>query len=724
MTKQSVKTELFYNGVWNDVTASPGVFTDTITIRQGLGDESGGFRPCQITGRLNNADDRFRTSNPLSPLYGLAGRNTPMRVSVGGTVRGIAEASSWSCDQTQDFRQTPPRGMAWTDVTAGGVLQRVSQWTQPLRSALYRYVALSGVTPGEWWPMEDVSGSSAAVSAAGGPSMTPVTAVRYTLPDGTPIPPGGAPDFARGAGIAGSAALPNFQGGGTLSTPIRSDTYNGYAIDWVMQFQAGTDEAGTSSADVLSWRENGTYVHFTVNVTKGHVDVLHANATDDATLASTGKASAAFDVYDGTPHHFRYQVRQSGGNYLAELRIDSALWATADNFVPGMTGTVGRPTYIEWNPGEVQGNYMPIAVGHLIIWKSGQIGGQPAVFSALNGWAGERTSNRFARLCLEEGITRFISNSFAESMPMGPQRPDTLANLLKEIVTTEDGLLYDNGNSLALFFVCRADRMNQTPVLTLTPADFPALPREVTDDLGVANVVTASQRDGGDATATDDDGPLGTQAPPAGIGEVKQTADVSLFDPDDDLEQVANWYLRRGTVNLPRYPELTLDLDARPGIVSAVNAVAVGSVIQITGLREYTIRLHVLGWTETIGGFTRTITFICAPDRQFHTQPLDTGRLGAAATQLNGSLTTTDTALTLKMSDVNEQWRTGNNAVPILVAGEQITLGTVGAVSGTGPWTQAVTGCTRSVNGIVKTHAAGEAVTVVGTIRLGLQETS
>lgn len=724
MSKQSVKVELFYNGVWNDVTSSPGVFVDTITVRQGMGDESGGFRPCQITGQLDNTDDRFRTSNPLSPLYGIAGRNTPIRVSVGGTIRGIAESSSWSCDQTQDFRQTPRRGMAWADVTAGGVLQRVSQWTQPLRSALYRYVALSGVTPGEWWPMEDVSGSSGAVSAAAGNPMTPVTAVRYTLPDGTPIPPGGAPDFARGAGVGGSAPLANFQGGGTLSAPIRTDTYNGYAVDWVMQFQAGTDAGGTSSADVLSWRENGTYVHFTVNVTKGHVDVLHANPTDDAALASTGKASAAFDVYDGTPHHFRYQVRQNGGSYLAQLLIDSAVYATAVNFAGGMVGTVGRPTYIEWNPGEVQGNYMPIAAGHLIVWKSGQIGGQPAVFNALNGYAGERAANRFGRLCGEEGIPYSVSTGSAKSMTMGPQRPDTLSNLFKEIAITDDALLFDYGLDLRLFLLCRADRMNQAPALTLTPADFPALPREVTDDLAVANVVTASQRDGGDATATDSTGPLGTQAPPAGIGQVKQTAEVSLYDPGDDLEQVANWYLRRGTVNLPRYPELTLDLDARPGIVSAVNAITVGSVIQITGLREYTIRLHVLGWTETIGAFSRSITFTCAPDRQFHTQPLDTGRLGAAATTLNGSLTTTDTALTLKMTDVNEQWRTGNNAVPILVAGEQITLGTVAAVSGSGPWTQAVTGCTRSVNGIVKTHAAGDPVTVVGAIRLGLQETT
>jgi hypothetical protein len=53
-----------------------------------------------------------------------------MRVKVGGTVRGVVEASSWAADQTQDFRATPRRGKAWVDVEGGGLLQRVGQWTE------------------------------------------------------------------------------------------------------------------------------------------------------------------------------------------------------------------------------------------------------------------------------------------------------------------------------------------------------------------------------------------------------------------------------------------------------------------------------------------------------------------------------------------------------------------------------------------------------------------
>lgn len=704
--------ELFYDGVWHDIAATNDVYDDPIVIKRGQSDEGSAFRPCSIVCSLANDDDRYRTSNPMSALYGKAGRNTPVRVKVGGTVRGTAEAASWAADQTQDFRQSPPRGKAWVDLEGGGLLQRLGQWSQPLRSALYRYVALSGVTPAEWWPMEDVDGSSVATSASGGNAMVPVTAVRYTLPDGSVLPPGGTPKFADGKGITGSAGLPSFQGGGTLSAPVRSATFDGYAIDWVMQFQAGTDEGGTTSADVLSWRESGTYVHFTVNVIKGFVTVFHANAADDATLTSTGSATAALDVYDGAAHHFRYQVVQGAGFSSAGLYIDSALYATGQNFVhPGfdMPGTVGQPTSIEWNPGEDRGDYLPIAAGHLIIWASGQVGGQPAVFNALNGYAGERTAYRLGRLLTEEDLPYFVSVGFDESAPMGPQRPDTLPNLLKEIVDTEDGLLFDLGDDVRVQFVCRFDRYNQTPALELTPTDLPALPREVTDDLDVHNVVTAKQRDGGDATARDDTGPLGTQASPAGVGEYQQSVGVNIAD-EAGLPQVANWWLRRGTVNLPRFPQLTIDLNAKPGLIAAVEAVEVGSVITIDGFREDLIRLDVLGWTETIGTHTRTVTFVCAPDQQFDVAIQDGDKRQESYTStLNASYNSTVTTMVVRFTVLADQWSQVNEPFDWIVAGERITVTSMGAVTGSGPWTQTAT-VTRSVNGVVKAQTSGTPV--------------
>ena len=100
---------LYYDGSWHDLVSDDDVLAHTpLVIRRGQGDESTAPRPAQVSAVLANDDDRYRTSNPESPLYGKAGRNTPMDVTVGGNQRAKVEASSWACDQTQDFRRSPP----------------------------------------------------------------------------------------------------------------------------------------------------------------------------------------------------------------------------------------------------------------------------------------------------------------------------------------------------------------------------------------------------------------------------------------------------------------------------------------------------------------------------------------------------------------------------------------------------------------------------------------
>lgn len=74
--------ELKYSGVWNDVTTY-GLSRQSIGIRRGLRDEGSSADPSTCSLQLNNVDGRFSPRNPRSPLYGLIGRNTQMRVRVG-----------------------------------------------------------------------------------------------------------------------------------------------------------------------------------------------------------------------------------------------------------------------------------------------------------------------------------------------------------------------------------------------------------------------------------------------------------------------------------------------------------------------------------------------------------------------------------------------------------------------------------------------------------------
>lgn len=79
------------------------------------------------------------------------------------------------------------------------------------------------------------------------------------------------------------------------------------------------------------------------------------------------------------------------------------------------------------------------------------------------------------------------------------------------------------------------------------------------DDLGRTNVVTASRRDGSQATISDDTGPLGTAA----IGSYKTQVDINP-STDEVLRYHAHYHLVLGTDPDPRYPQVMVQLTDRP----------------------------------------------------------------------------------------------------------------------------------------------------------------
>ena len=74
--------ELWYDDRWNDITPDVDV-SQGITIRRGRDDHQSSPSPASCRLTLINRDGRYSARNPLSPLYGKIGRNTPVRVRVG-----------------------------------------------------------------------------------------------------------------------------------------------------------------------------------------------------------------------------------------------------------------------------------------------------------------------------------------------------------------------------------------------------------------------------------------------------------------------------------------------------------------------------------------------------------------------------------------------------------------------------------------------------------------
>lgn len=691
---QPLGLDLYYSGAWQDVVRDDDVLTDPpVVITRGQGDEGAAPRPAAVSARLANDDDRYRTANPESPLYGLAGRNTPMRVSVGDSVRAVVEATGWASAETRDFRRTPRRGKAWTDLTGGGLLERINQWSKPLRSPLTRqsatYSSLLGL-----WPLEDGRDASVLSQVVEG-----VAAGTY----------GGTVTLDSETRPGGAAATVQMGSDGYLSGVFADTTASG----WQITFSAKLPSLpGSGTKLVLFWWTDsiGRKWYWEVNNTDFGWRILDR---DGAVLDSS---TVGYDIY--SPDHWvRYRVRATVS--AGTLTYEPSWYLEGSDVAVGITGSFAATSTGKLLSWRIDGNSYTDGAwfGNVFAVDDSSLDlvGDYDITQAFNGYAGETAAARFTRLTGELGIASSVVGTAADSMPMGAQPSDTLPNLLKEIANTEDGLIYDARDAIELVFRTRVSRYNQTPALALYVTDLPARPEEVTDNLDSHNIVTASQRDGASVTVSDDTGPLGTQAPPDGIGEYRQTVDVNVADQAHTLPGVATWWLYRGTVDLPRYPQVPLNLAAMPAeLIADVEAVDVGDVITISGYRENVIRLYVLGYTEKIGTTGRVITFTCAPDQQFQGGTYDDGvsRYDSASSTLKTALTTTATSATFTTANPSDVWSTTDTPYDVMISGQRCTVTVMGAASlVSGSYDQAAT-LLRGVNGISKALPAGAAIHV------------
>lgn len=694
MPSNDVTLEVFYDGAWHDLVTSDQVLADqAITITRGDGAESAAFRPASLIASLDNTDDVYRPSNPESPLYGLVGRNTPLRVSVDGTPRGEFEISSWKPDQTRDFRRSPKRGKAWTDIEAGGLLARINAWKDPLRSTAYTYYSSVADVVG-YWPMEERRTATALTVTTPGASTTTLRGFSF---ESDAFPPGSAPLMQLSGAAAG-----NFRTGGA------SDN-----AGWQVGITALTKVMAPAGVEytLMSWRTADNTLHALGLYDSDKVRLSVDNGT--GLVIDLQVAPGSIPVSQFITFVVRSTV--SGGTVTVSL---SWLIDAEEGFVDLGSGTFAGTTssLTRWTISVPTTE--DITVGHLI----GTSGTATDLRSgdAVNGLRGhpnERTAYRFARLCELKGIPYFIRGDVNAGTQMGPQGVASLAEQFREIRDTEDGIIFDDVGGRYVIFTVRDGRFNQS-VCSIDVTDLPAPPAEVTDDLGLHNLVTVQNVTDGEATAEDTTSAMGTQPTPDGVGVYDFTVDVNVNDRAL-LPQHANWWLRRGTVDLPRYPKVTVNMAVlSPEKRSEVEDLDVGDVLEITGYRENTIRLFVIGYVEKIpNAGARSITFTCAPDQQFHVgayAPSDTQRRYDMRTAtVKTAAGQSDTTLTLKCTD-DEAW-SNTSTYDVMIAGERVTFtaGQVGARTGTaGDYQQIVTNVVRSVNGVRKALPAGSAAHV------------
>jgi hypothetical protein len=126
--KQNFTVELFHSDQWNAVPVSA---RSSITPVRGLRNEAGGPVPSSCSLSLDAREDSYNPYDPASAVYGLVGRNTPIRIGW----EPQATTGSWA-DARAAFAATVASGWAaadvggaWTLVGVGGTVQ-ASDWSQ------------------------------------------------------------------------------------------------------------------------------------------------------------------------------------------------------------------------------------------------------------------------------------------------------------------------------------------------------------------------------------------------------------------------------------------------------------------------------------------------------------------------------------------------------------------------------------------------------------------
>jgi len=647
------------------------------------------FRLLSGIGGTVKASPDFTTQTPGATSFTDAQSNT-------WTVAGTAEISNRKYRLHAECSAWPqkwdPTGTSVTvAVTAGGLLRRLTQGSSPLSSALYRaYVRLGGtVAPVAYWPCEDGSNAARLASALGGQAMS------FT----------GAPSLAGFSGFACSNPIPLLSGSTwTAAVPA----YSG-GTDAILRFLMAVPSTGAPDMSVVA----RMYLTGTIRRadllyhTGGALQMLCYDGSGGV-LEDTG--SVAFGV-NGKLMRVGLELRRNGTGTDCNIETLTVGAAAAVNSttLTLASSTAGMCTMIVFNP--AAGVITDTAIGHVSLQSTWD-----TLFDlsgALAAWQGEAAGNRFRRLCGEEGITFRGIGDLGDTTAMGPQATAHLTALLQECADADRGIEFEPRQVLGLGYRTRVSMLNQAPAVTLAYTQLAAdlLPTE--DDQFVFNDITATQASGSFSQQVLATGPLSVQAPPAGIGRYDTSVTVNLAG-DSGLDDVAGWILHMSTVNEPRYPAVNVDLATTlvTGLFYDLQEADLGDRIVITGTPAWLppdgIDELIQGIAESLYVKVFTLAWACVPRSPWAVSFADDpvyGRADTDGSALHAGITSAATSMTVDTTAGFPLWTTAAADFPfdVAVGGERITVTNITGSSSPQAFT-----VTRSVNGVVKAHSAGE----------------
>ncbi|HEY6493781.1 MAG TPA: hypothetical protein VIZ43_10935 [Trebonia sp.] len=591
----------------------------------------------------------------------------------------------------------------WTPVTAGGLLRRLAQANAPLDSALKRAtLAQSGtLAPVAYWPGEDLGKATQIASALGGP----------------PMEIAGTAAFAADSSFACSSAIPQWSSSGWYGR-VPAYANNGAMVCRFLFHSTSPPPDKTRICRVLC---TGTIQEFTLIYDAGGGLTLSGWDSQGNSLFSTGPIAFGVDnellwvsmELQQTGSHVQYSVTTLQPGATTGLTTSGTLASTS----------VGNARQVQVNPNATGGT---VGMGHVSVqgdWVS-----LFSLFEPLNAWQGEAAGDRFARLCGEQGIACRIVGAPAVTGLMGIQAIDTLPSLLQACEDADRGQVFEPRTCLGLGYRTYASLCNQAPAVTIdySLAQLVGLvPTE--DDQLTRNDVTATRDSGSSFRAVLGDGSaMSVSDPPVGVGDYSYSQSVNCF-ADDQLGDIATWIMHVGTANEQRYPTLAVNL-ARSEIAAlfaALQDADIGDYIEVVNPPAWQppgpVKVLLYGVApEEFGGYTYAATWNAVPESPYEVGiwgDATYGHLDTGGSSLAAGIGTGDATMSVATAAGSALWTTRAADFPfdVSMGGEQIT---VTAVTGSSsPQSFAVT---RSVNGVAKSHTAGEDVRLAHPMILAL----
>lgn len=678
-----VTFELYVDGSWVDITTDV-LVRDGAIITRGRSDEGTRTDPSKCRFSIQNAHGKYSPRNPMSPYYMKIGRNTPVRVSVGGDIRFVGEISSWPPKWDVSGKDV------WVPVEASGILRRLSQGSAVIGSPMYRGRVFDTEGLIAYWPFEDEAGAEVIAPAL----------------DHGPMSFVGSPRLAAYSGFASSKPIAilndaEFRG----SAPSYSPTG-----ETQVRFLMNVPQAGAEDGQTLfMFYATGTAKRWEFFYQGGGLIGLRVFDGNGNQIHTTGPI--AFGV-NGKKLMVSIELTQTGSNVgwtISTLEPGAPSGLTlSDTF---NNCTVARIGTIVVSP---SGGVANVAIGHVsvqnVITTLFDLGAQLASFD------GEPAGRRIARLCNEEGIAFTGVGDLDRTARLGIQESDTILNLISDAAEADMGILYEPREILGLAYRTRESLYRQSSAVELDyAAGHLAPPLEpVDDDQNIRNDITVTRVGGSSARSVVESGPLSVSDPPVGVGRYDEEITLNVRS-DGELPNQAGWRVHLGTVDEARYPHISVNL-ASPDVVADIDLTAdvvgvdIGDRLTIDNppswLPTNQISQLVYGFSEYLGAFDWDVTVNCVPETPWRTAEYGTSRYGTAYSTLAAPINATTTSLSVTTS-TGPRWTTapGDFPLDIEIGGERMT---VTSITGTGT-TQTFT-VIRSVNGVTKSHASGSAV--------------